>query len=58
MKREFALHASVIALKASYVPRSLVLPGQIPSVDSLQTQLQVIGEKLVALREHLAEVTH
>jgi archaellum component FlaC len=53
MKREFALHASVLAFKTFYVPRSVVLPGQILSVDALQAQLQLVGEKLVALREHL-----
>ncbi|HXO95916.1 MAG TPA: hypothetical protein VN857_04970 [Chthoniobacterales bacterium] len=53
MKREFALHHSVIVLKTFYVQRSVVFPGQIPSVDALQAQLQIVGEKLVVLREHL-----
>lgn len=54
MKREFALHASVIAFKKFYVPRSIVLPSQIPSVDALQAQLQRVGESLVALRDDLS----
>jgi archaellum component FlaC len=55
MKREFALHASVLVFKTFYVPRSIVLPGQIPSVDALQAQLQRVGESLVALRDHLSQ---
>jgi hypothetical protein len=54
MKREFALHHSVLVLKEFYVPRSIVLPGQIPSVDALQAQLQRVGESLLALRDHLS----
>jgi len=53
MKREFALHATVIAFKTFYIPRSIVHPGQIPSVELLQSQLQLVGSKLAALRERL-----
>jgi multidrug efflux pump subunit AcrA (membrane-fusion protein) len=54
MKREFALYHSVLVFKEFYVPRSIVLPGQIPSVDALQAQLQRVGESLLALRDHLS----
>jgi hypothetical protein len=57
-KKDFRKHASVLVLKTFYVPRTIVQPGQIPSVDSLQEQLHRVGQKLVALREHLAEVAH
>jgi archaellum component FlaC len=57
-KKDFRKHASVLVLKTFYVPRTIVEPGQIPSVDSLQEQLHRVGQKLVALREHLAEVAH
>jgi archaellum component FlaC len=57
LRKEFALHASVIAFKTLYVPRSIVNPGQIPSVEVLQVQLQTVGEKLTALRDHLAGQT-
>jgi len=53
MKREFALHASVLVFKRFYVQRSVALPNLTPSVGMLQAQLQFVGEKLVALREHL-----
>jgi len=53
MKRDFKNHASVIALKAFYVPRSIVLPGQQQSVEQLQKQMDIVGEKLVALKDHL-----
>jgi uncharacterized coiled-coil protein SlyX len=55
MKREFALHASVLAFKTLYVPRSIVNPGQTLTVQQLQSQLQIVGEKLTALRDHLSE---
>jgi hypothetical protein len=54
MKREFALHASVMAFKNFYVQRSVVLPGQQPSVDALQKQVDTVGRKLAELREYLA----
>lgn len=53
MKRDFRNHASVLVFKNFYVHRSTVLPGQIPSVDALQKQLQIVGEKLAALRDHV-----
>jgi predicted RNase H-like nuclease (RuvC/YqgF family) len=55
MKRDFRNHASVMAFKLFYVPRSFVNPGQTPSVESLQQQLQLVGEKLTELREHLGQ---
>jgi hypothetical protein len=53
MKRDFRNHASVIAFKKFYITRSIVLPGQQPSVDALQKQLQLVGSSLAALRDHL-----
>jgi transketolase N-terminal domain/subunit len=50
-KRDFRNHASVMVFKSFYIVRSI---GQIPSVEALQAQLQLVGEKLVALREHLS----
>ena len=57
MKRDFRNRASVIAFKTFYVHRSIVNPGQIPSVEELQKQLHIVGERLTALREHLAGQT-
>jgi DNA repair exonuclease SbcCD ATPase subunit len=57
MKRDFKNHASFLVLKKFYVPRTVVHPGQPPSVDALKAQLQIVGEKLVALREHLEPET-
>jgi hypothetical protein len=57
MKRDFRNHASVLVFKNFYVHRSTVIPGQIPNVDALQTHLQLVGERLVALREHLEPET-
>jgi archaellum component FlaC len=54
MKRDFRNHASVMAFKSFYVPRSIVNPGQTPSVQELQAQLQLVGTKLTELRNHLA----
>jgi hypothetical protein len=54
-KRDFQNHASVIAFKEFYAPRALVHPGQTLTVQALQAQLQLIGEKLTALRDHLSE---
>jgi hypothetical protein len=56
MKRDFKNHASVMAFKNFYVQRSVVLPGQQPSVDALQKQLDTVGRKLAELREHLAHL--
>jgi archaellum component FlaC len=55
LRREFALHASVMAFKSLYVPRSIVNPGQQPSAEALQSQLQLVGERLTALRDHLEQ---
>jgi archaellum component FlaC len=56
MKRDFKNHASVMAFKNFYVQRSVVLPGQQPSVDALQKQLDTVGRKLAELRVHLAHL--
>jgi hypothetical protein len=53
VKRDLKNHASVIALKKFYVQRSIVNPGQQPSVDALQRQLQLVGSRLAELRDHL-----
>jgi hypothetical protein len=53
MKRDLKNHSSVMRLKTFYVQRSIVLPGQTPSVEALQRQLQLVGENLAALRQHL-----
>jgi DNA repair exonuclease SbcCD ATPase subunit len=54
MKRDFKNHASVMAFKKFYISRSIVLPGQQPSVDALQRQIDTVGQKLAELREYLA----
>jgi hypothetical protein len=54
VKRDLKNHASVMAFKRFYIPRTIVNPGQQPSVDALQKQLQLVGEKLAELRDHLA----
>jgi hypothetical protein len=53
-KKDFRNHASVIAFKKFYVPRSIVRPGQTENVEVLRDRLQIVGEKLVGLREHLS----
>jgi predicted RNase H-like nuclease (RuvC/YqgF family) len=53
MKRDFKNHASVMAFKTFYVQRSIVHPGQQPSVDALQKQLDTVGRQLAAFREHI-----
>jgi hypothetical protein len=57
VKRDLKNHASVMAFKRFYIPRTIVNPGQQPSVDALQKQLQLVGEKLVELRDHLEPET-
>jgi hypothetical protein len=57
VKRDLKNHASVIALKKFYVQRPIVNPGQQPSVDVLQKQLQLVGTRLAELRDHLAPET-
>jgi predicted RNase H-like nuclease (RuvC/YqgF family) len=57
MKRDFRNHASVMAFKSFYVQRSIVNPGQTPSVESLQQKLQIVGTKLTELRDHIAGET-
>jgi hypothetical protein len=53
MKRDFKNHASVMAFKKFYISRSIVLPGQQPSVDALQKQLDTAGRQLADLRQHM-----
>jgi hypothetical protein len=53
-KKDFRNHASVLVFKTFYVQRSIVQPNQIVSVEALQAQLQIVGEKITALRDHLA----
>jgi hypothetical protein len=53
MKRDFRNHASVMVFKKFSVQRSIVNPGQTPSVEALQRQLHLVGSRLAALREHI-----
>jgi DNA repair exonuclease SbcCD ATPase subunit len=57
VKRDLKNHASVMAFKRFYIPRTIVNPGQQPSVDALQRQLQLVGTRLAELRDHLEPQT-
>jgi hypothetical protein len=57
VKRDLKNHASVMAFKRFYIPRTIVNPGQQPSVDALQRQLHLVGSRLAELRDHLAPET-
>jgi hypothetical protein len=48
-KREFRLHSSIIELKKLYLPQH---PHKTDDVAVLQRRLSLVGERLVALREH------
>jgi len=52
MRKEFALHVSVVSLKRFTIPRH---PGKTDNVKQLKDRLQLVGSKLVELREHLTE---
>ena len=51
MKRDFRNHASVIAFREFFVTTS---QGVTDPTD-LRQRLELVGEKLVSLREHLAK---
>jgi hypothetical protein len=55
MRSEFSLHASVIVLKQFAVPRH---PGKTDDVEQLKNTLQLVGSKLVELRDHLTDGSH
>jgi hypothetical protein len=57
VKRDLKNHASVMVFKRFYIPRTIVNPGQQPSVDALQRQLQLVGSRLAELRDHLVPET-
>jgi hypothetical protein len=52
MRKEFALHVSVVSLKRFTIARR---PGKTDNVEQLKNRLQLVGSKLVELREHLTE---
>ncbi len=52
-KQDFRNHASVLAFKEFYVHRAFVNPGHTVTVSTLQSQLQIVGQKLTDLRAHL-----
>src|ERR1700730_11970249 len=52
MRKEFALHVSVVSLKRFTIARH---PGKTDNVEQLKDRLQLVGSKLVELREHLTE---
>jgi len=48
--KEFALHVSVVSLKRFALPRH---PSKTDKVEQLKERLQLVGSKLVELRDHL-----
>jgi hypothetical protein len=52
MRKEFALHVSVVSLKRFTIPRH---PGKTDNVEQLKDRLQLVVSKLVEVREHLTK---
>jgi hypothetical protein len=52
MRKEFALHVSVVSLRQFTLPRH---PGKTDNVEQLKERLQAVGTRLVELRDHLTE---
>jgi hypothetical protein len=50
MRKEFALHVSVVSLKRFASPRH---PSKTDNVEQLEERLQLVGSKLAELRDHL-----